>query len=43
MRNNTAEGSIIVAYPWRLEVKLRDVTAKYQEKVKGQAEGMDGF
>jgi nuclear pore complex protein Nup210 len=31
MRNNTAEGSIIVVYPWRLEVKLRDVTKKYVE------------
>ena len=31
MRNNTAEGGIHVVYPWRLEVKLRDVTAKYEE------------
>ena len=26
MQNNTAEGSIHVVYPYRLEVKIRDVT-----------------
>jgi hypothetical protein len=28
MLNNTAEGEINVVYPYRLEVKLRDVTHK---------------
>ena len=26
MNNNTAEGSINVAYPYRIEVKIRDIT-----------------
>ena len=28
MRNNTAEGSINVVYPYRIEVKVKDVTNK---------------
>ncbi len=32
MLNNTAEGEINVVYPYRLEVKLRDVTGKKRMK-----------
>ena len=28
MKNNTAEGSINVVYPYRIEVKVKDVTSK---------------
>lgn len=40
MLNNTAEGEINVVYPYRLEVRLRDVTGRQRATPVSEADQM---